>query len=73
MSNDTAVTLRLPQDVLDRLTELAAEDGVSRSLLIRRFLLTSIYQRLILDEELPSGGGLPVCHRPARDARHCLG
>ena len=56
MSNDTAVTLRLPQDVLDRLTELAAEDGVSRSLLIRRFLLTSIFQRLILDEELPSGG-----------------
>ena len=52
MSNDTAVTLRLPKDVLDRLTKLAADDGVSRSLLIRRFLLTGIYQR----EELPSGG-----------------
>lgn len=51
MSNDTAVTLRLPQDVLDRLTKLAADDGVSRSLLIRRFLLTGIYQM----EELPSG------------------
>ena len=51
MNNDTAVTLRLPQDVLDRLTKLAADDGVSRSLLMRRFLLTGIYQR----EELPSG------------------
>ena len=30
---------------------LAADDGVSRSLLIRRFLLTGIYQM----EELPSG------------------
>ena len=51
MPNDTAVTLRLPQDVLDRLTKLAVDDGVSRSLLIRRFLLTGIYQM----EELPSG------------------
>lgn len=45
MSNDGTVTLRLPQDVLDRLTKLAADDGVSRSLLIRRFLLTGIYQK----------------------------
>ena len=51
MPNDTAVTLRLPQDVLDRLNKLAEDDGVSRSLLIRRVLLTGIYQR----EALPSG------------------
>ena len=51
MPNDTAVTLRLPQDVLDRLNKLAEDDGVRRSLLIRRFLLTGIYQR----EALPSG------------------
>lgn len=51
MSNDSTVTLRLPQDIVDRLTKIAADDGVSRSLLIRRFLLTGIYQK----EELPSG------------------
>ena len=51
MPNDTAVTLRLPQDVLDRLNKLAEDDGVSRSLVIRRFLFTGFYQR----EALPSG------------------
>lgn len=52
MPNDGFITLRLPADVIERLTALAAEDGVSRSLLMRRMLLTGLYQR----EELPSGG-----------------
>jgi len=50
-NNDAFVTLRLPADVINNLNRLAEEDGVSRSLLMRRMLLTGIYQRL----ELPSG------------------
>ena len=45
MGNDATVTLRLPRDIVERLDQLAAEDEVSRSLLIRRLPLTGIYQR----------------------------
>ena len=45
MGNDATVTLRLPRDIVKRLDELAEEDDVSRSLVIRRLLLTGIYQR----------------------------
>lgn len=46
------ITLRLPDDMVERLTVLAEQDGISRSLLMRRMLLSGIYQR----SELPSGG-----------------
>jgi predicted transcriptional regulator len=45
MSNDATITLRLPRDIVERLNELAAEDEINRSLLIRRLLLSGIYQR----------------------------
>ncbi len=51
MANDSTVTIRLPQDTLERLNRLAEQDDISRSLLMRRMLLTGIYQR----EALPSG------------------
>lgn len=45
------ITVRLNEDIVKRLDTLAAEDRISRSLLVRRMLLTGIYQR----EALPSG------------------
>ncbi len=49
---DAHVNLRLPHDIVGRLDQIAKDDCISRSLLIRRLLLTGIYQI----EELPSGG-----------------
>ena len=46
MGNDATITLRLPRDIVDRLDELASEDDINRSLLIRRLLLTGLAKRV---------------------------
>jgi len=45
MTNDRVVTLRLSGDIVDRLDEVAKKDDVSRSLVIRRMLLTGLAKR----------------------------
>lgn len=57
MSNDSTVTLRLPSDIVERLDAIAAEDEVSRSLVIRRLLLSGIYERFALDDALSGNAG----------------
>ena len=39
---DEILTLRVPDDVIRRLNEMAVTDGVSRSLLVRRMILTEL-------------------------------
>jgi metal-responsive CopG/Arc/MetJ family transcriptional regulator len=40
-----SVTIRVPQSVLDEVDRVAAEDGVTRSTMIRRMMLTCIAVR----------------------------
>ena len=56
MSNNSTVTLRLPADIVKQLDAIAAEDEVSRSLVIRRILLSGIYERFALDHALSNAG-----------------
>jgi len=46
MGNDATITLRLPRDIVERLDQLALEDDINRSLLIRRLLLTGLAKRV---------------------------
>ena len=39
------MTIRLPKDLIDELDRLAEQDEVSRSLLVRRMLLSAVARR----------------------------
>ena len=43
--HDTTITIRLPRDVVESLDRLAEEDGVARSTVVRRMLLSEIGRR----------------------------
>ena len=45
MQSDTTMTIRLPKDLIDELDRLAEQDEVSRSLLVRRMLLSAVARR----------------------------